>query len=545
MSLDPQCGLHATDGHMDPLPARFARERGWPSALRVCCTLLTTAICLSPSFAAGQSTPNATGIPGSGPEAAPAPAAAPSTEAAKEAPKKREEQAKKEPPSVPESGFFFGSNGRAVAGTNPDLSAPRDADIVRWGSRLDETTYLQMDVQRQDYWPSTGATTRGVVLLAVQGPIFHYNNDWNIRMAVRNLFVEERDLGEKGLSVWIGSRMYRGDYSDLLDFWPLDWLNTVGGGVRYELPSKLTYFAVHGGVNQPNTRFFFQAVDREPSLNRPGMTPVNILDRQRILSSFKVSHTIPTGPKSSVKGVLYGEAHATPSGEREKDEETPGVNEDLPADSGYVVGVQLSAYTEKNKNHMHLFVRYAGGMAAFGELGTPSQLGPDGTSAGARDLRVTWSGNLETGPLGLMVAGYVRSFRNASPEFDDDDLDEGIVMARPHFYIRDWVGVAAEASYQAQQRGGVPPPADPVGEPSSPAESSHRASVVRFGLMPFLNAAGKGDLLRPQFRLIWLATRRDEGAKALYPRDDVFSRRNWEHFIGLAVEWDTKTKTAF
>lgn len=479
------------------------------------------------------------------PETVLTPVAGPTPGFARETPNKNEEQARKDQASVPESGFFFGSNGRAVIATDPDLRAPRDVDIVKWGSRLDETTYLQMDVQRQDYWPATGATTRAVVLLAVNAPIFHYNGDWNIRMAVRNLFVEERDLGAKGLSVWIGSRMYRGDYSDLLDFWPLDWLNTVGGGARYLLPSQNTYFAVHAGINQPNTRFFTQPLDRPLSLNRPGTTTVNVLDRQRLVSSFKASHTIPTGPESSVKGVLYGEVHATPSGQREIDKENPGVYENLPADSGYVAGFQLSAFTEKNKNHMHLFVRYAGDMAAYGELGSPFQLAPDGTSAGARELRVTWTGNVETGPLGLMVAGYVRSFRNASPGLDFDDLDEGAVIVRPHFYIRDWAGIAVEGSYQAQVRGRVPPPADPASPSASPAEGDHRASVARIGLMPFLNAAGKGDLLRPQFRLIWLLSRRDEGAKALYPRDDVFSQRNWEQFIGLAVEWDTKTNTVF
>lgn len=63
--------------------------------------------------------------------------------------------------------------------------------------------------------------------------------------------------------------------------------------------------------------------------------------------------------------------------------------------------------------------------------------------------------------------------------------------------------------------------------------------------MPFLNAGGKGDLTRPQFRLIWILTRRDEGAKALYPRDDLFSQRTWEQFIGLGVEWEYKTNTVF
>ncbi len=471
------------------------------------CVLLTAALCAYPSAAAGQT---------KAPSAAPAP--------------------------VPESGFFFGTNGRAVVATDPNLRPGRDADIVRWGSRLDESTYLQMDAQRQDYWPSTHATTRAAILLAVNAPVFHYNSKWDIQMAVRNLFVEERDLWLKGLSVWVGSRMYRGDYSDLLDFWPLDWLNTIGGGTRYELPSGRTAFAVHAGVNQPDTAFFRQAVERPLTLNRTGTTTVDVLNRQRVISSFKATHIFQLDANARVKGVLYGELHGTSSGERETT--TPGVFERMPRDSGYVLGMQVSVLPNK-RDHLHLFVRYASGMAAYGEFGQPFNPAADGTSTGAHEMRVTWSGNIERGPLGVMVAGYVRSFRDASPRMDFEDLDEGIVITRPHFFFTDWAGLAVEASYQAQQRGSVPPPIVPTDRSPSTPESSHRASLVRFALMPFLNAGGKGDLTRPQFRLIWILTRRDEGAKALYPRDDLFSQRTWEQFIGLGVEWEYKTNTVF
>ena len=74
-----------------------------------------------------------------------------------------------------------------------------------------------------------------VATLALGHPIFHYDGDFDARLAVRNLYLEERDLGLEGLSLWMGSRMLRGDDIYLLDFWPLDNLNTVGGGVRYDV----------------------------------------------------------------------------------------------------------------------------------------------------------------------------------------------------------------------------------------------------------------------------------------------------------------------
>ncbi|WP_104981444.1 carbohydrate porin [Sorangium cellulosum] len=534
--------------------------------------MLGAALCASPAVANGQPlpapatpTPTPAPSPDQAPEATDPPAGTPTagepaTDPAagtgsvgtpgaptpapvvQELPKK---DAAAAPEKVPESGFFFGSVGRAVAAMDAELGPGRDADIVLRGSRLDESTFIQMDLERQDYWESTGATTRVAVRLVVDAPTLHYNNarPWNINMSVRNAFVEERDLGVKGLSVWMGSRLYRGDNSELLDFWPLDWLNTLGGGVRYDLPTKRTYFAAHAGINRPLTPYFLQTVERPSALNQPGTTNVNILDRQRLITSFKASHTVPVGEKGGVKGILYGELHKLPSGRRETAE--AGVYEDLPRDSGYVVGAQVSPFTGVNNSHLHLFLRYAGDLAAHGEFGGPSQPAPDGTASGAHELMFTMSANYETGPLGLMTSGYVRSFRNASETFDFGDLDEGIFVVRPHFYLRDWGGVAVEASYQAQRRGRVPPPPDAAAPGAAAPAGHHSASLWRFGLVPFLNAAGKGDFKRPQFRFIWLVTRRDEGAKALYTQDDVFSQRTWEHFIGLNIEWNFKASPAF
>ncbi|WP_437737614.1 carbohydrate porin [Sorangium sp. So ce1335] len=539
------------------------------SARSLACALLGAALCAPPAVAHAQPLPppaTPAPSPGQAPEAPDAPPEAPDAQqpgedasqavaarsaepaqpvAPSQQPVTKEEPSMPPQEKVPESGFFFGGVGRAVAAMDGEGNAPRDADIVLRGSRLDESTFVQLDLERQDYWQSTGATTRVAVRLVVDAPTLHYNNarPWNINMSLRNAFVEERDLGLKGLSVWIGSRLYRGDNSELLDFWPLDWLNTLGGGARYDLPSKRTYFAVHAGVNRPLTPYYTQAVERPPALNQPGVANVNVLDRQRLISSFKASHTVPVGEKAGVKGVLYGELHTTPSGRRETAE--AGVFEDLPSDSGYVIGAQVSPFTGVDNGHLHLFLRYAGDLAAYGEFGSPFQPAPDGTASGAHELMVTLSGNYETGPLGLMASGYVRSFRNASADFDFSDLDEGIFVVRPHVYLRDWGGIAVEGSYQAQRRGRVPPPADPAA-PGAPAGASHHsASVVRFGLVPFLNVAGKGDFKRPQLRFIWLVTRRDDGAKALYARDDVFSQRSWEHFIGLNVEWNIKASPAF
>jgi len=199
------------------------------------------------------------------------------------------------------------------------------------------------------------------------------------------------------------------------------------------------------------------------------------------------------------------------------------------------------AFTGKRDTHLNLYVRYAGGLAAYGDLSTPSQLNIDKTTAGARELSIALGGNWEVGPFGLMLGTYLRSFRNASPGLDVGDVDEGTFTLRPHIFFNELVGIALEGQVQAVQRGVLT--ATDAGGTSSATPSAASslsplsAKVFRFGVIPFLSPAGRGDFSRPQIRLIYVVTSRNQAAKALYPQDDIFSIRDIEHFFGFGAEW--------
>ncbi|WP_437811069.1 carbohydrate porin [Sorangium sp. So ce1078] len=443
------------------------------------------------------------------------------------------------PPSAPsaiapsrQDGFSFGSYGRVSAASDLRGRPGRDADIVAHGSRLDESSYVELTLRRDDHWQRTGASTGVVTTLAVAHPIFHQDGVFDARVALRNLYLEVTDVGAKGLSLWAGSRMYRGDDIYLLDWWPLDNLNTLGGGVRYRIDER-TSAALQAGLSKPQGLFFGQVVDRPSPLNQLGAAPVEVLARQKFIGSARAAHVVPLPEGAGLKGVAYGELHTLARGQRQTE---PNVYERLPADSGYVLGVEIGATTGERDTHVNLFLRYARGLAAYGELAAPVQLAADGTASGAHELVVALGGNWERGPFGVMVAGYLRSFRDASPDLDVHDLDEGIAMARPHVFFGELFGLAVEASYQAQQRGVLSTPAAPPGSLAAP-EGPHAASLVRFGVIPFVTPAGRGDLSRPVVRLIWALTLRDAGARGLYPEDDVYSLRKTEHFLGLGAEW--------
>ncbi len=447
-----------------------------------------------------------------------------------------------EPPSAPTSvesdgateapdyadGFHFGSYGRVVIGGDATGRAPRDADIVARGSRWDESTYAELELRREDYWEGTGAYTRIVSTVAFGHPIFHYNSDFDIKLAVRNLYLEERDLGIKGLGIWAGSRMYRGDDVYVLDFWPLDNLNTIGGGLSYDFKSK-TSLRLHAGINQPNNPFYRQTILRSPVHNQLGETEVALLDRQKLISSARVSQIIDIGETGGAKLVGYGELHWTPEGQQEI---TDQIYEDVPSDMGFVAGGEVSLFSGKRSGHINLYGRYAGGLAAYGEWGAPTQLALDRSTAGAHEWLFAVGGNFEAGPFGLLGGGYFRNFRNASPALDFDDVTEGIFLLRPQLWLtkKRWLGLALEGSYQAQQRGVAV-------ENDDGTYSPLRGSLVRVGLMPFISPGGAGSYSRPHIRLMYMLTSRDAGARSLYTADDVFARRSVDHFIGLGAEW--------
>lgn len=472
----------------------------------------------------------ATVEPAAAPAAAKPADASASTTADKGAEKPDKPGGPKDPNQPPgyADGFHFGSYGRVIAGGDAAGRAGRNADIVARGSRLDESNYAELELRREDYWKKTGAYTRIVATTAFANPVFHYTGQFAATVAIRNLYIEETGLGAKGLSIWAGSRMYRGDDIYLLDFWPLDNLNTIGGGAGYAFgSSRRTTLKFHAGLNQPTDPYYRQTVLRAPSHNQFGDVEVAILDRQKLVSSLKLTHTWPVGESGGVKGILYGELHHVAAGQREVESK---VYESIPRDYGFVAGGQVTAFTGKRSTYITMTGRFAHGIAAYGELNAPRQLRPDRKAGGAYELLLTLSGNWEKGPVGIMVGSYYRQFRNASKQLDFDDLNEGIAIVRPTFWFGELAGLSLEGSFQAQQRG--------VLEEASPGMFKPViATLGRVGLVPFITPGGRGGFQRPHIRMIYLLTARDDGARSLYAVDDVFARRKVDHFIGIGAEW--------
>lgn len=461
---------------------------------------------------------------GGAPETPPPPPEDP--QPAPEEPVEAPEEANDEPEEEEEEhtgDFYFGSYGRIVAASDLEGRAGRQNILTAWGPRVDESdTYAEIELRREDHF--AGMHTQIVATVAYGGPLFHYDGEFDERIAIRNLFAEVRDLLTPGFSLWAGSRMWRGDDVYLFNMWPLDNLNLIGGGFSYAL-EDIGELRVAAGLAQPNDPFQRQEV-LVPA--RTGFSPESVvfLDRPRLVVAGRLTWW-PFGrrERTGMKAILYGESHYLPSGDR-RDEE--GFTENLPDDIGWVVGAQVGGYISDLRTFANLFVRYGAGLGAYDPLGVPFREGSVIQTGRAREFRVALSANWEVDMFGLQVGAYYRYFRDADPNvFGRGALSEGAINLRPMLWFGRFVGVAVDLSYSGMA-------ASSINETTGSPEAGN---LFKLGIVPFVSPFGRGTYTRPHIRLIYTLTARDDGARALYPVLDPRSANNVEHFLGIGVEW--------
>jgi maltoporin len=427
------------------------------------------------------------------------------------------------PPSARQEGFDFGTYSRVSVGADLRGHSGFPTNVVSHGSRLELAPYLEMAFY---YSRSIGGdpTKRWRIVLVpafAGGDLFHYSGDFTSHLAIRNAYAETENLFARGLRLWVGSRMYRGDDIYLFDYWPMDNLNTVGGGASYQY-KKFTA-ALHMGLNRLNDLYQYERLDVPPrGLGPPGKSTV--LDRPRFVASLKLTQQFGTFPGAKIS--LYGEIHTLPEGEL-IDPMTRRVQA-LPSDLGWVGGLQLGGWLRPFV-FLNLFLRVAGGLAAYGELTVPTHIDPTRKVTDALEVVGAMSGNYESKWLGVMFGAYVRRFYDASPiNFNPSSYTEGIVAARPTVYFGPYFHTAVELSYQARQADGLDFVANRVLTPQ----------VFRFSLMPLVSPLGRGTYSRPILYLLYTVSSVNDDARiALYDPTDIRYGQSIVHYLGAGVEW--------
>jgi maltoporin len=430
-----------------------------------------------------------------------------------------------EPASVPEAtqhGFSFGSYGRVVGASNLRGGSGKQLNVVSFGPRLDESPYLELDF-RYRFEGSDGLRFDVVTTTAITDALFHLDGEFDGAIALRNAYVQASSFGLDGFRVWAGSRMLRGDDIYLLDFWPLDNLNTVGGGASYAF-TETTTLSLHGGVNQLRDRFQYQEIEvAGPSFDTEQRIQV---DRLRALGSIRFEQQFRdiAGTSVGAKAVAYGEVHSIGSGTYRDDND---VEIGLPSELGYTVGLQAGAWGFAPNAFVNVFLRHSRGLAAYGELAVPQGTSDGLRVRGAQLTRLAMSFNVESRYVGVTGGGYLQWFRDADDvAFDPDDYSEGVFAVRPVLFATDHIHQAFEFSYQRRRPQGLSARTDTYLEPA----------IWKVGVMPTISL-DRGVYSRPQIRLIYSASFLNAGAQDRYPPGDMRHENAVHHFLGAGVEW--------
>ncbi|HEY6459186.1 MAG TPA: carbohydrate porin [Polyangiaceae bacterium] len=440
------------------------------------------------------------------------------------------------PPIPGDTGHFeFGSYGRVVMASDLRGGTGRDANVIAHGDRIDEDSYAELELRREDrFTPSI--TTKVVWTLGFFPPFFHFSGDQAQAIAIRNLYAQ---ASYDDLTLWVGSRMYRGDDIYLLDWWPLDNQNTVGGGVgyRFKWRSDETDVAAHVGMQRLDSTYQYEQVPA-PTPNflagqtGPGAENVTTLDRPRTIETLKLTHLFkhPNDQlKDGFKVVVYGEAQEISAGVYTDTTVNPNVQYGLPADTGWLAGTEVAYWTGQRDTFVQLFFRHAEGIAAYDPLAVPLTFANDRTTRGSKETLIALGANYELGAFGLLVGGYLRSFRDGDPSpTTSQKYDEGILAVRPQIFVGQHWGVALEGAFEARR----------FAMPDPNTDQPLVASEWRAGVMPYFSPSGRGSYKRPQLRIIYALTARNDATRQqLYPAADVFSQRSVSHFLGLGAEW--------
>jgi len=127
--------------------------------------------------------------------------------------------------------FSGGTYGRVQPSWNLRGGSGSPANLVSHGTRIELPPYAEVDFYyRKTLAPAheSPVTTGAVVTVGFLEDLFHFTGDFEQSLALRNLYGWARGLGNGRVDIWAGSRMVRGDDIYLVDWWPLDNLNTYG-----------------------------------------------------------------------------------------------------------------------------------------------------------------------------------------------------------------------------------------------------------------------------------------------------------------------------
>ena len=352
---------------------------------------------------------------------------------------------------------------RARAVSRATSAAARGATPTssRTATRIDEDSYAELELRREDTFVRRHHE-QGRLHARRSSRRSSTSPATRRRPSPSGTSTRRRTYGD--LTMWVGSRMYRGDDIYLLDWWPLDNQNTVGGGVGVKVHGRPTR------RRSPRTSGM-QRLDRQPyqyeqipGRSRPfdgSARPTStVLDRPRTIETLKLTQLFrntkrtPGLRRPGFKAILYGEAQEISAGVYT---DTTGRTVQTPAyprDSGFLVGGELAYWTGRAR-HVRPALRPLRRRARRLRPARRAHRRSRTTGRPAAPTRRS-SRSAATGSgacSGSSCGGYLRFFRDGDPSADDVSTSTTRARSslRPQLFFGEHWGLAVEGSYQERR----------------------------------------------------------------------------------------------
>jgi len=414
-------------------------------------------------------------------------------------------------------GLGWTPSGQVVAGKYMNLG-----DHKAIGGRLEEGDYLEPGIRYHIKKAKTESDTS--VDLVTDFEIFSLNGAIvsdlangdisDIKIMPLQAYIQAKNVLTDGLTVWLGSNLYRKSDIHICDYFYFNSLPGQGVGALY----RGLDVAV---LTQTGPSGFF-ATDLNAGMPAPA-TPA-IVQRQRTM--FIAQYAMPVGPGTSfVQGL--GELHLVPKAGDANRDAPAGVN---PTDYGAVAGVKVHLDLGDG-DFSDASVRYGNRIANGAESGgstysTFGAAGTDGTYRGAYGLEVVehfmWNVDKLVSINGYGTLHYSRGSTDAAIAAPNNRFDYSF-GARPTFYVSDQLHLITEATFQTRKD-----------------EGRATGTAVKLSIAPTIVPTGeRSPWARPELRLIYTLGLYNQAAvdQLMSPYLQAMGPTKVAHFLGARTEW--------
>lgn len=405
------------------------------------------------------------------------------------------------------------------------------------GGRLEEQDYLEV-VPNLNWIPKEGDST----LIYAQLRFSFYSTSLTsfgnststslggLAFAMPEIYVEARNIRGSGVSMWVGSRLYRGPDIHIADHFYFNDHSGQGFGVEFKRTRLSTVFVASTDTTSTVPPYFY--------LNIKTGTPSTAL-RQRVVVIGEQDFEI----NNNNRITLLGEFHRMADADGEVDIDSVAQEFNFPSDHGYVIGAK---HQHKMKNMKlgsfnDFSVRYGTGIANGGDGGlskTWLTFGAPDTIAknfkGAYSLAITdhavfnFSDNYTLN--GYLIFTHSKGAADGNGlsktyfgrEVYNRKIDMTVGFRNEH-YLSDYFHLLTEVHYSQRKDGDNP-----------------WASMLKFSVAPVYVPTGERDTwARPHLRaVVSVARYNDYAMDSLYsPYLEFTGSKRWGYYFGVKAEW--------